>query len=86
MEVMDIEVKKMPFRMFRFMVNKYRWIHSSIGVLGGLLFVIGSLLFMVDANQTAGVLFILGSTGMLIGNVGQLIADYKYREWYEKVD
>lgn len=72
--------------MFRFMVNKYRWIHSSIGVLGGLLFVIGSLLFMVDANQTAGVLFILGSTGMLIGNVGQLIADYKYREWYEKVD
>lgn len=86
MEVMDIEVKKMPFRMFRFMVNKYRWIHSSIGVLGGLLFVIGSLLFMVDDNQTAGVLFILGSTGMLIGNVGQLIADYKYREWYEKVD
>lgn len=83
---MDIEVKKMPFRMFRFMVNKYRWIHSSIGVLGGLLFVIGSLLFMVDDNQTAGVLFILGSTGMLIGNVGQLIADYKYREWYEKVD
>lgn len=86
MEVMDIEVKKMPFRMFLFMVNKYRWIHSSIGVLGGLLFVIGSLLFMVDDNQTAGVLFILGSTGMLIGNVGQLIADYKYREWYEKVD
>ena len=86
MEVMDIEVKKMPFRMFRFMVNKYRWIHSSSGVLGGLLFVIGSLLFMVDDNQTAGVLFILGSTGMLIGNVGQLIADYKYREWYEKVD
>lgn len=86
MEVMDIEVKKMPFRMFRFMVNKYRWIHSSIGVLGGPLFVIGSLLFMVDDNQTAGVLFILGSTGMLIGNVGQLIADYKYREWYEKVD
>lgn len=83
---MNTEIKKMPFRMFRFMVNKYRWIHSSIGVLGGLLFVIGSILFMAEDNQTAGVLFILGSTGMLIGNIGQLIADYKYREWYEKVD
>lgn len=80
------EVKKMPFMMFRFMVNKYRWIHSSIGVLGGLLFVIGSVLFMMEDKKTAGYLFIAGSTGMLIGNVGQLIADYKYRQWYEETD
>lgn len=86
MEVKEVkEVKKMPFRMFRFVVNKYRWIHSSIGVLGGILFVLGSILFMQN-NDMAGVLFVAGSTGMLIGNVGQLIADYKYREWYEVED
>ena len=80
------EVKKMPFMMFRFMVNKYRWIHSSIGVLGGLLFVIGSVLFMMEDKKTAGYLVIAGSTGMLIGNGGQLSADYKYRQWYDETD
>lgn len=74
----------MGFRAFRFLVNKYSWIHSSIGVLGGLLFVVGSVLFMLDMSRAAGILFISGSTGMLIGNVGQIVADYKYRQWQDE--
>lgn len=74
----------MPLEPFRFLVNKYRWIHSAIGVLGGLLFVAGSVLFLLERSRAAGILFICGSTGMLIGNLGQIVADYKYGQWQEE--
>ena len=59
----------------RTLVQDYEWIHTSVGLLGNLLFVIGSVLFLpsFDAWQTAGVwLFIAGSFLMFIGALGDL--------------
>jgi hypothetical protein len=52
-------------------VNKYKWVHTSIGILGNTCFFIGSIFFLFESLKNAGVwLFIFGSAGMLIGSVG----------------
>lgn len=53
----------------------FGWVHQGIGVFGGVSFFIGSVLFLwKDPLQLIGVwLFIFGSFGMLIGNVGTLL-------------
>ncbi len=74
----------MWFAAFRFLVKKYNWVHNTIGVIGGILFVIGSALFLADRSTAAGILFIAGSSGMLLGNVGQMIADYQWEAWQKE--
>ncbi|NCP19758.1 MAG: hypothetical protein GW855_11440 [Erythrobacter sp.] len=59
----------------RLIVKDYGWIHTSIGLIGNVLFVIGSVLFLPSFSslQTLGVwLFIVGSFLMMIGAAGQL--------------
>lgn len=57
---------------FRRWGNDFGWIHQGLGVAGALSFFVGSILFLwKDPLQLIGVwLFIIGSFGMLIGNVG----------------
>ena len=62
-------------------IKEYTWIHTSIGLLGNICFIIGSVLFMRQ-NQSLGIwFFIAGSTGMLIGNAGNAAAMYVQQRW-----
>ncbi len=52
-------------------VTNYQWIHTSLGLIGNLSFLVGSIFFLWSSTQTLGVwLFIIGSAGMLIGSLG----------------
>lgn len=62
--------------------TEFRWLHQAIGVVGGMTFFVGSVLFLYDGLlQRAGVwLFIVGSAGMLVGNVGNTLITYERHE------
>jgi hypothetical protein len=67
---------------FRRFTADFQWIHQGIGLLGGLTFFVGSILFLFEGNlQRAGIwLFIIGSAGMLVGNAGSFLAKYERHE------
>ncbi|MBB3034113.1 YrhK family protein [Alteriqipengyuania lutimaris] len=59
----------------RLIVKDFGWIHNSLGLLGNVLFFVGSILFLpaFESHQTLGVwLFIMGSFLMLVGALGEL--------------
>jgi hypothetical protein len=60
-----------PLREF---ATHYRWVHTTVGLLGGASFFVGSVFFLWEATKAAGIwLFILGSFGMLVDAVGQAL-------------
>ncbi len=66
-------------------VRDHAWIHATVGLVGNLLFVIGSVLFLppLEAYRVCGVwLFIIGSALMLVGGAGDLM--FKLRERRER--
>lgn len=67
---------------FRRLVTDFQWVHQGIGVLGGVTFFVGSIFFLYDGTvQTVGVwLFIVGSAGMMIGNIGSALVKYERHE------
>jgi len=74
----------MSLFMMRTLVKEYEHIHTTIGIVGNLLFVVGSVLFFKTFDQyyTLAVwMFVLGSVCMLIGAMGSgLRRLYKRRE------
>lgn len=61
--------------MIRTFVKDNPWFHTVIGLIGNGSFVIGSVFFLFEDLQRAGVwLFIVGSAGMLIDSLGNAIA------------
>jgi hypothetical protein len=66
-------------RQFQHLAQRFRSLHQGIGVLGGLTFFVGSIFFLYAGTVLkAGVwLFIVGSAGMLIGNLGSVILNYQ---------
>lgn len=61
-------------------LREFPWIHLGLGLLGNLLFFVGSVLFFWEGTKTAGVwLFVLGSLGMLVGSIGQLLVKIEER-------
>lgn len=62
--------------MIRTLVLDFGWIHTGLGLLGNLTFVIGSVLFLpaFEPIKTTGVwLFIIGASLMVFGSLGQLL-------------
>jgi hypothetical protein len=54
-------------------VKEYEWVHTSIGIIGNICFVTGSVLFLSKSSGLPVYFFIAGSTGMLVGAVGSAI-------------
>lgn len=63
-------------RPLRILVHEYKWIHIGLGLLGNLTFVVGSVMFLSESMKLTGTwLFIAGSTGMLIGSIGDALVE-----------
>lgn len=59
----------------RFVTN-YEWIHTGLGLIGNMAFLIGSIFFLSESLKRAGTwLFIVGALGMLLGSIGRAIVD-----------
>ena len=59
--------------MIRTLVQDYEHVHTAIGIVGNLLFVVGSVLFYKAFDQyytLAVTLFVFGSVFMFVGAVG----------------
>ena len=55
-------------------LGDFPWVHLGLGLFGNTLFVVGSVLFFWESTKTLGVwLFVFGSSGMLLGSVGELL-------------
>ncbi|HEX7047778.1 MAG TPA: YrhK family protein [Gammaproteobacteria bacterium] len=63
-------------------VREYGWIHFGIGLIGNILFVVGSAYFMFYGNKEAGMLaFFAGSVGLLLGKIGEAVATAADHHW-----
>lgn len=63
----------MSLVMIRTLVQDYEHIHTTVGITGNLLFVVGSVLFFKAFEQyytLAVSMFVVGSVCMLIGAIG----------------
>lgn len=61
-------------RGFGAVLSDFPWVHLGLGLFGNTLFVVGSVLFFWESTKTLGVwLFVFGSSGMLLGSVGELL-------------
>jgi drug/metabolite transporter (DMT)-like permease len=60
----------------RSVLNRYRWFFVAEGVVGNLMFFVGSILFLRPSTQQLGVwLFICGSGLMLISSAAAAAAE-----------
>jgi hypothetical protein len=60
--------------MLKAFVREFPTVHLVIGVVGNLVFFVGSVLFVWHATELLAIwLFIAGSFGMLLGAVGQAL-------------
>lgn len=58
-------------RPLRKIVEDFGWIHTTVGLVGNLLFVVGSVLFLWESTKQTGVwVFIAGSSFMFVGSAG----------------
>lgn len=55
-------------------VREFPTVHLAIGVLGNIIFFVGSVLFLWHSVEVLAIwLFIVGSFGMMLGAIGQAI-------------
>lgn len=63
-------------RPIRALLDHSEWVHVTLGLIGNLAFLVGSVLFLWDSTKVVGVwLFIVGAAGMLINSVGRAVVD-----------
>lgn len=58
-------------------VRRYELIHLTIGIIGNVLFVAGTILFIIE-KPYAGWFFLGGSTGMLVNAFGNFLVKTEY--------
>ncbi|AUV82936.1 hypothetical protein C2R22_15865 [Salinigranum rubrum] len=57
--------------------DEYEWIHLSLGIVGNVLFFVGSVLFLYETIEVLDIYtFIVGSFLMLVGAVGKALVKY----------
>ena len=58
------------------LARNYEWLHTGLGLVGNLAFLVGSVFFLSESLKIAGTwLFIVGAAGMLIGSIGRAIVN-----------
>ena len=58
--------------------HEYEWVHLGLGLLGNVLFFVGSVFFLYESLKRLGIYaFIVGSFLMLVGSVGQAVVRYE---------
>lgn len=68
-------VPKLRSRLIAFARNHPR-VRTIVGLVGNASFVVGSVFFLFDDLQRAGVwLFVFGSSGMLLESLGKALAE-----------
>lgn len=61
-------------------LREFPWVHLGLGLAGNTLFVVGSVMFFWASVKTLAIwLFVLGSLGMLLGSVGELLVRLEKR-------
>lgn len=51
--------------------ERLHWVHAGIGMVGNVLFLAGSVLFLWESTQLLGTwLFIVASFGLMLGSIG----------------
>lgn len=61
-------------------LRDFPWIHLGIGLFGNLLFFVGSIMFFWSSVKTLAIwLFVIGSLGMLLGSIGELLVRVERR-------
>lgn len=53
------------------LVWRFPQVHLAIGLVGNILFVVGSVLFMAERQGAGVACFLTGSVGMLLGALGE---------------
>ena len=67
-------------RLIRGFVAENFWIHTIVGIIGNSSFFVGSILLLSSsARYTAIWLFVFGSAGMLLGDIGDGLAHWEQR-------
>ena len=61
-------------------LRDFPWVHLGLGLTGNMLFVVGSVMFFWASVKALAIwLFVLGSLGMLLGSVGELLVRVEKR-------
>ena len=61
-------------------LRDFPWVHLGMALFGNALFVAGSVMFFSDSVKTLAIwLFVVGSFGMLLGSVGELLVRIEKR-------
>lgn len=72
----DIQRSRRPGALLR----DFPWVHLGIGLFGNALFFAGSILFLWNGTMHLAIwIFILGSFGMLIGSLGEVLVRVEKR-------
>ncbi len=76
----DSTVRSVERRWIGTALRDFPWVHLGLGLMGNTLFVVGSVLFFWESVMTLAIwLFVLGSLGMLLGSVGELLVRVERR-------
>ncbi len=61
-------------------LRDFPWAHLALGLVGNTLFFAGSVMFFWETTKTLGIwLFVIGSLGMLLGSVGEVLVRIERR-------
>lgn len=73
----NASTQRLP-RMLHVLVCDFSWIHIGLGLIGNFAFVVGSCLFFSAATKNLALwLFVIGSSGMLLGSIGSALVKYE---------
>ncbi len=61
-------------------LRDFPWVHLGLGLSGNTCFLVGSVMFFWPSVKTLAIwLFVVGSLGMLLGSVGELLVRIEKR-------
>lgn len=76
----DVSTHPIPHAL-HVLVCDYEWVHICLGLIGNFAFVVGSFLFFSKSTKDLALwLFVVGSSGMLIGSIGSAIVKYERKQ------